>query len=129
GLTLVDFETAHAGDPAYDLGFLLCHLLLKAAHATSTARPAPDATLIDAFLAGYDPPVATLPFNRAEVDRRSAAHAAACALARIDGKSPVDSLDPRRQEAIRRFARTALHDPLTTCLDLVPLLAREMLEN
>src|SRR5262249_5388665 len=29
GLTLVDFETAHAGDPAFDLGFLLSHLLLK----------------------------------------------------------------------------------------------------
>jgi 5-methylthioribose kinase len=29
GLTLVDYETAHFGDPAFDLGFLLSHLLLK----------------------------------------------------------------------------------------------------
>lgn len=29
GLTLVDYETAHFGDPAFDLGFFLSHLLLK----------------------------------------------------------------------------------------------------
>ncbi|MBI5761606.1 MAG: aminoglycoside phosphotransferase family protein [Planctomycetales bacterium] len=29
GITLVDFETAHFGDPAFDLGFFLSHLLLK----------------------------------------------------------------------------------------------------
>jgi 5-methylthioribose kinase len=127
GLTLVDFETAHAGDPAYDLGFLLCHLLLKAAHATSCTSTAPDGALISAFLDAYRRRITALPFDRASLDRRAAAHAAACALARIDGKSPVDYLDPKRQEAVRRFARTALLDPLTNCTDLVPLLAREML--
>jgi 5-methylthioribose kinase len=30
GLTVVDFETAHAGDPAFDIGFFLSHLSLKA---------------------------------------------------------------------------------------------------
>ena len=29
GLILLDFECAHAGDPAFDLGFFLTHLLLK----------------------------------------------------------------------------------------------------
>src|SRR5205807_7645898 len=28
-ISLVDFETAHYGDPAFDLGFFLSHLLLK----------------------------------------------------------------------------------------------------
>src|SRR5262245_1561295 len=32
GFTLVDYETAHLGDPTMDLGFFLSHLLLKAAH-------------------------------------------------------------------------------------------------
>jgi 5-methylthioribose kinase len=126
GLTLVDFETAHAGDPAYDLGFVLCHLLLKSAHATSAAAPAPDGSLIDAFLEAYRQRINTLPFDRNALDRRAAAHAAACALARVDGKSPVDYLGPQHQEAVRRFARTALLDRLATSADLVPLLAREM---
>ena len=29
GLVLLDFECAHAGDPAFDLGFFLTHLMLK----------------------------------------------------------------------------------------------------
>ena len=33
GLILLDFECAHAGDPAFDLGFFLTHLLLKAIRA------------------------------------------------------------------------------------------------
>jgi 5-methylthioribose kinase len=126
GLTLVDFETAHAGDPAYDLGFVLCHLLLKAARAASAATPAPDAALMDAFLDAYRRPIAALPFDLAALDRRAAAHAAACALARIDGKSPVDYLDAPRQDAVRRFARTALLDRSVSCARLVPLLAQKM---
>src|SRR5262249_35834515 len=30
GFTLVDYETAHLGDPTMDLGFFLSHLMLKA---------------------------------------------------------------------------------------------------
>src|SRR5258708_30333238 len=30
GFTLVDYETAHFGDPTMDLGFFLSHLILKA---------------------------------------------------------------------------------------------------
>jgi 5-methylthioribose kinase len=126
GLTLVDFETAHAGDPAYDLGFVLCHLLLKTARASTATSPEPRRTLVDAFLDAYRRQTAALPFDPAALERRAAHHAAACALARIDGKSPVDYLDPPRQEAVRRFARITLLDPLSTCSDLVPLLAREM---
>src|SRR5258707_863245 len=33
GLTLVDYETGHLGEPAMDLGFFFSHLLLKALHA------------------------------------------------------------------------------------------------
>jgi len=32
GLLLVDFETGHYGDPAFDLGFFLSHLVLKAVY-------------------------------------------------------------------------------------------------
>jgi 5-methylthioribose kinase len=138
GLTLVDFETAHAGDPAYDLGFVLSHLLLKAARATSPAAPAPDGTLVDALLDAYHEharsalaPLSPQGQRTADngpgaLDRRAAAHAAACALARIDGKSPVDYLDAPRQDAVRRFARAALLEPVTTCSRLIPRLAQEV---
>ncbi|HEX8201161.1 MAG TPA: phosphotransferase, partial [Isosphaeraceae bacterium] len=102
GLTLVDFETAHAGDPAFDLGFFLSHLVLKAFRAAPRPEPYLELTrrFWDAYRreAGDDPALA----------RRGTAHAAACALARIDGTSPVDyraELDP---DAVRRAARAAL---------------------
>ena len=39
GFTLVDYETAHFGDPTMDLGLFLAHLLLKACRAQRD-RPA-----------------------------------------------------------------------------------------
>jgi 5-methylthioribose kinase len=75
GLTLVDYETAHFGDPAFDLGFFLSHLLLKSIrHAdqfeefvalttslwksylgTLNALPDPDSPA-ESFPPGTDPP-------------------------------------------------------------------------
>jgi 5-methylthioribose kinase len=127
GLTLVDFETAHRGDPAYDLGFFLSHLLLKAARSDLGAASAPEVPLIRVVIDTYHRRVAALPFG--DLDRRAAAHAAANALARVDGKSPVDYLDHARQQAVRRFALDALLSPATACDDLVPRLARELPGN
>ena len=36
-VTLVDFETGHYGDPAFDLGFFLSHLVLKGVRAEGAA--------------------------------------------------------------------------------------------
>ncbi len=44
GLILLDFECAHAGDPAFDLGFFLSHLLLKTIRM-ATDRPGLDAAV------------------------------------------------------------------------------------
>ena len=38
GLILLDFECAHAGDAAFDLGFFLSHLLLKTIRAAANDR-------------------------------------------------------------------------------------------
>lgn len=124
GLTVVDFETAHAGDPAFDLGFFTSHLLLKALRAAPGHGP--HLGLIERFWAAY--------LGRTGLDldsdrvRRGAAHAAACALARVDGKSPVDYLDGPRREAVRRFARRALASGPTGWAALLDEAAREMHE-
>jgi len=106
GLTVVDFETAHAGDPAFDLGFFLSHLLLKAVRA----RPheLPYLGLIRAFWSAYRTRLGSALDADAGLSRRANAHTAACALARVDGKSPVDYLDNDAQDAVRHFARAAL---------------------
>jgi 5-methylthioribose kinase len=121
-LTLVDFETAHRGDPAFDLGFFLSHLVLKAFRAAPAQ--APYLRLIESFWSAY--------LGQTHLDlrcdrvRRSCQHAAACALARVDGKSRVEYLDAPTQAAVRRFARLALAAELADWNDTVELAAREM---
>jgi 5-methylthioribose kinase len=117
GLILLDFECAHAGDAAFDLGFFLSHLHLKTIWAAFQDRGlAPAyAALIPVFWQTY--------LARRNLDRLAQAafiarvnlHTAACVWARVDGKSPVEYLDPRSQAAARSFARQALvAEPATT---------------
>jgi 5-methylthioribose kinase len=121
--TLVDYETACFGDPAFDLGFFLSHLLLKA------VKHSPNAdsmwSLIDAFWVGYDAEVTWR--SSIELAGRSVGHLAACLLARIDGTSPVDYLpeEPRR-EAVRRMARSLFRWRPSRWSDVVNLVEGEL---
>ncbi len=112
GMMLVDFETGHFGDPAFDLGFFLAHLVLKATlHAP---RHEEFLTLADEFWSQYEALVAPRAVHNdyAALVRRGCQNLAGCLLARIDGKSPVDYLnDPPRQALIREVAIQWLTDP------------------
>ncbi len=110
GLMMVDFETGHFGDPAFDLGFFQSHLILKAFY--HAPRFDPLLRLSALFWRGYQRHLAphVAPGELADLERRMAEHFAACALARIDGKSPVDYLDSPRQEAVRNLCLELLID-------------------
>lgn len=102
GMMMVDFETGHYGDPAFDLGFFLSHLVLKACY--HVPRHAECLALSQTFRAAYDERL--LPrIGQAELAalwRRGIQNFAGCAWARIDGKSPVEYLDdPARRNVIR----------------------------
>jgi 5-methylthioribose kinase len=101
--TLVDYETAHFGDPTMDLGLFLAHILLKAARMP--ARRHDFHRLMQAFLRGY-----RVTFRPAdELERRGVQHLGVCLLARIDGTSPVEYLvDEPRRDAVRRLGRSIL---------------------
>jgi 5-methylthioribose kinase len=104
GLTLVDFETAHAGDPAFDIGFFLSHLYLKGFRGGASHDPGPFLELIRAFLAAYSAnrDVAGLIGPHPYGDSPPVLwHTAACMLARVDGKSPVDYLDEDARQLVR----------------------------
>jgi 5-methylthioribose kinase len=114
GLTLVDFETAHAGDPAYDLGFFLSHLNLKEiragrAHSGRGGIVEEFQKMLRQFHAAYQAAEGTQqiarPYGWSDAVRR---HMFACMLARIDGKSPVDYLDDEGRDRARALALRAL---------------------
>jgi 5-methylthioribose kinase len=107
GFTLVDYETAHLGDPTMDLGFFLSHLLLKA--VKHHRRRADYFELTHAFWRGYAAEVRFRPL--AELQARGVGHLGVCVLARIDGTSPVDYLpEESKREAARRLGRRVLLD-------------------
>jgi 5-methylthioribose kinase len=105
GFMLVDYETAHFGDPAMDVGLFLTHLLLKAVRRPELRERYFE--LIDAFWRGYRSTVSFRP--AAELEERGVAHWGACLLARIDGTSPVEYLpeEPKR-DLVRRLGRAIL---------------------
>ncbi len=119
GFTLVDYETAHLGDPTMDLGLFLCHLVLKSFR--DPARRGTYDELTRGFWRGYAGEVRFR--SVAELERRGIGHFAACLLARIDGTSPVDYLpeEPKR-EGVRRLARQVLRERPARWEDVLALL-------
>jgi len=122
GIHLVDFETAHFGDPAFDLGFFLSHLLLKAVYFQQQGDDC--IRLAEYFWEQYlsnDSPLPTADIShthkmeKQELGRRTIRHLAACLLARVDGKSTVDYLtNPLMQDQVRSFALSLILDPPST---------------
>lgn len=116
GVSLVDFETGHYGDPAFDLGFFLSHLLLKSLRWPD--RLTAWQSLIAAFREQYRQTVDGGPVsavNSTATTARGVQHLAACTLARIDGKSPVDYLTkPWQSEFVREITIRWLLAPLPT---------------
>jgi len=121
--TLVDYETAHYGDPTMDLGLCLAHLMLKAVRRPVNRRAYFDLTR--AFWRGYDEAVELAPKEKWQA--RGIEHFAVCALARIDGTSPVDYLpEEPKCEAVRRLARRILFDGPTLWADVLDMADTEL---
>jgi 5-methylthioribose kinase len=110
GPVIVDAECAWFGDPAFDLAFVLNHLLLKAAWRPQWKEHYVDA--FDALCAAYLSHATWEPSARLEA--RTAALLPALMLARIDGKSPVEYItEPAIKDRVRAFAGELLALPLT----------------
>lgn len=111
GITLVDHETVHYGDPAFDLGFFFSHLWLKAV-ALSDVRPTMVAGIETAWARYQTQIQSATSIDFSALSCRAVRHFAACLLSRIDGKSPVDYLsEPARQDFVRQLALRWLRSP------------------
>jgi aminoglycoside phosphotransferase (APT) family kinase protein len=87
-LILLDHEVIHWGDPAFDVGFALTHLLGKANHLEGQR-----AAFASAALRLWDVyrQIVNDRFGR-DYEARAARHLAACLLARVVGRSPLEYL-------------------------------------
>ncbi|MGD1081149.1 MAG: phosphotransferase [Candidatus Sulfotelmatobacter sp.] len=88
-LILLDYEVAHFGEPAFDVGFALAHFLSKAHHVPEArARFVNTAAL---FWRIYRKEIAPLDWADA-LEPRVVKHLLGCLLARVAGKSPLEYL-------------------------------------
>ncbi|MEX0977475.1 MAG: aminoglycoside phosphotransferase family protein, partial [Pirellulales bacterium] len=122
GMLMVDFETGHYGDPAFDLGFFLSHLVLKA--CLKIPKHAAYLELTEIFRRSYDEMLAAkIPFAElSSLWARGVQNFALCAWARLDGKSPVEYLsEGKRRELVRGLCREILASQPRTWPEVVEL--------
>ncbi len=116
GPVFLDAECAWYGDPAFDLAFVLNHLLLKGVWRPD--RRSDYLAMFAALCAAYRARAAWEPWSALE--SRTAALLPGLLLARVDGKSPVEYVTADRdRNAIRTFARAHLKQRATSLTALV----------
>lgn len=107
GPIFLDAECACFGDPAFDVAFLLNHLLLKTVAVSTRAEALLEA--FDAFISGYLSGVHWEPHHNLE--SRIASLLPGLMLARISGKSPVEYLTPSMRDEVANTARALVASP------------------
>lgn len=108
---VIDFEVAHFGDPAFDVAFLLTHLLLKSLYRSELADEYDAAAR--AFLAAYKGPGLVIPFERISDQ------VACLLLARVRGKSPVEYLDNVGRSAAWNLGVRLLDSPANALVEVL----------
>lgn len=103
-LWVIDFEVAHLGDPAFDLAFLLSHLLIKTVHCPLIADALRTAGKY--FIESY---IATLTLQAPSWDY-VAGHVGCLIIARVHGKSPAPYLSPSEADTVRNLGLKLLAD-------------------
>lgn len=115
-LVLLDHEVAHVGDPAFDVGFALAHLLSKALHL-----PAQREALLGAAGVFWKTWRQAAGEVAATVGVRSRAtrHTLGCLLARVDGRSPLEYLAPAERDLQRAVVLALMQRPPNDVSELV----------
>ena len=97
---ILDFEVTHVGNPVFDLAFLLAHLLCKKFRTDEPLEEKLLGAAAERFINAYEGirPIAS----------SLSLHTALIALARVEGKSPVNYLDSNKQNALVSYTKDIL---------------------
>ena len=110
-MVLLDHEVIHWGDPAFDLGFSLTHLLSKAHYLPERRGEFGEAARL--YWHVYAACVHAVPW-RDDLEPMVVRHTLGCLLARVAGRSPLEYLDhdhrARQRDAVLRVMQ---REPVT----------------
>ncbi|HJZ48875.1 MAG TPA: phosphotransferase, partial [Roseiflexaceae bacterium] len=115
-LVLLDHEVIHFGDPAFDLGFALAHLLSKAHHVRE--RRAAFAGAAADFWRSYRDSLGDFPWA-ADLEPRAVRHTLGCLLARVAGRSTLEYMSGEERALQRTAVIPLIHKPPTTIVELI----------
>src|SRR6266540_582925 len=115
-LVLLDHEVIHFGDPAFDLGFSLTHLLSKAHYVSQRRNLFADAA--GHYWAAYASEIDQCDW-RADLERHVCMHTLGCLLARVSGRSPLEYLDQQQRQRQRVATLRLMRRPLATVRALI----------
>lgn len=107
-LVLLDHEVIHFGDPAFDLGFSLTHLLSKA-HYLSALR-VEFAEAAKQYWLSYRRAIGE-PVWLADLQSSAVHHTLGCLLSRVAGRSPLEYLDASRRAAQQAAVLSLIGNP------------------
>jgi 5-methylthioribose kinase len=99
---ILDFEVTHVGNPVFDLAFLIAHLVCKFFRAEDRLQAKLLANTANTFVKEYE--------KLRVISPSVAKHAALIALARVEGKSPVNYLSGDQQKKLQSFTKAILAD-------------------
>lgn len=106
-LWIIDFEVAHWGDPAFDVAFMLNHLLIKSVYNQDAQAAYFDAAR--AFWRAYREATGWA------IEEGIVRELAVLLLARVDGKSPVEYIRTEETaKVLRRLAKRLLEERVET---------------
>lgn len=128
-LVLLDHEVIHFGDPAFDLGFSLTHLLSKAHHLPlkrrEFCRAAQEYWSVYAAARGHA--------AAAELECRAVRHTLACLLARVVGRSPLEYLGAaeriRQREVVLRMILPVTNGAPWGIADLISVFEEQICQS
>jgi aminoglycoside phosphotransferase (APT) family kinase protein len=106
-MVLLDCEVAWYGDPTFDVAFFLSHLLLKSLHHSPVDHEME--SMVSGFWQSYS--TARSEAGATTVEKRVGPLLLMLLLARVDGKSPVEYLSPRKQQLVRDIVGEQLRRP------------------
>jgi hypothetical protein len=103
----------HYGDPSFDAGFLLNHLVLK-----SIAMPENRSAMAGLACTFRDGLAASLPSDGDWIVAAGLEHLPALLLARVEGKSPAEYLDAAMRLRAAELALDLMRHPVTSVEEL-----------
>ena len=107
-LVLIDHEVVHFGDPAFDVGFSLTHLLSKAHHCRERRQAFLEGA--ELYVRRYKEVVSDCGFDTG-FESRACRHTLGCLLARVVGRSPLEYLNPLERAHQRTAVLNLMRQP------------------